>query len=86
QGFGLPILMVPCAFLMFAWKLLKFRDLHVRPYKVGAFILLLLSLDGLFALHVSAFNFLGEKMLRPGGAVGSLIGDVLEKGLNTSGA
>jgi S-DNA-T family DNA segregation ATPase FtsK/SpoIIIE len=86
QGFGLPILLVPCAFLMFAWKLLKFRDLHVRPYKVGAFILLLLSLDGLFALHISAFNFLGEKILRSGGAIGAIIGGVLEKYLNTSGA
>jgi S-DNA-T family DNA segregation ATPase FtsK/SpoIIIE len=86
QGFGLPILLVPGAFLMFAWKLLKFRDLHVRPYKVGAFIMLLLSLDGLFALHISAFNFLGEKMLRPGGAVGSIIGGVLEKWLNGTGA
>ncbi|PLX99833.1 MAG: cell division protein FtsK [Desulfuromonas sp.] len=86
QGFGIPILLVPCAFLLFAWKLLKFRDLHVKPYKVGAFLLLILSLDGLFALHISAFNFLGETIHRPGGAVGAILGGALEKYLNTSGA
>ncbi|PLX75826.1 MAG: cell division protein FtsK, partial [Desulfuromonas sp.] len=86
QGFGIPILLIPAAFLMFAWKLLKFRDIHLPPYKIGAFILLIFSLDGLFALHVSSFSFLGEKVLRPGGAVGSIIGGVLEEYLNTSGA
>ena len=86
QWFGLPIFLAPCAFLMFAWKLLKFRDLHIRSYKVGASILLLLSLDGLFALHISSFTILGEKVANPGGAVGSVLGGVLEKYLNTSGA
>ena len=86
QGFGLPILLLPFACLLFAWRLLKFRDIKFRAYKIGAFILLLLALDGLFALHITSVTIFGQNLARPGGAVGAVLGGALEDYLNTAGA
>jgi S-DNA-T family DNA segregation ATPase FtsK/SpoIIIE len=86
QMFGLPALLIPCACLLFSWRLLKFRDIKVRFYKVGAFLLLLLSLDGLIALRWRQVTFAGQPLDRAGGAVGSLLADGLAGYLNVTGA
>jgi len=86
QGFGLPVLLLPFACLLFAWRLLKFRDLKVRGYKIGAFVLLLVALDGLFGIHIHSVSLFGSKLARPGGAVGAILGGGLQDYLNTTGA
>jgi len=86
QVFGLPSLLVPLACFLFAWRLLKFRDIKVRFYKVGAFIALLLSLDALIALHFAEVGLLGQRIAEAGGAAGRIIADPLLRYLNPVGA
>ncbi len=86
QGFGLPILLLPFACLLFAWRLLKFRDIKFRAYKFGAFAILILTLDGLFALHISSISLFNQELTRPGGAVGAILGGALVDYLNIGGA
>ena len=52
QVIGLPALMIPFACLLFAWRLLKFRDIHPRTYKIFAFVVMLISIAGLISLKV----------------------------------
>jgi S-DNA-T family DNA segregation ATPase FtsK/SpoIIIE len=86
QGFGLPTLLIPFASLLFAWRLLKFRDIKFRAYKIGAFLLLLLTLDSLFALHISSISLFNQDLARPGGAAGAILGGALADYLNIAGA
>ncbi len=86
QGFGLPILLLPFACLLFAWRLLKFRDIKFRAYKIGAFLLLLLTLDSLFALHITNISLFNQDHARPGGAIGAILGGALADYLNIAGA
>jgi S-DNA-T family DNA segregation ATPase FtsK/SpoIIIE len=86
QGFGIPVLLVPFACLIFSWRLLKFRDIKFRAYKIGAFLLLLLTLDSLFALHISNISFFDQNFAHPGGAVGAILGGTLADYLNIAGA
>ncbi len=86
QSFGLPALLLPCAALLFAWRLFKFRDVKVRFYKLGAFFMLLFGLDGLIALYLGEVSFLGEPIAKAGGAVGALLKDGLVDYLNVAGA
>ena len=83
---GLPALLIPGACLLLAWRLLKFRDIKVRAYKVGAFLLLLVSLDGLIALRWQQVTFAGQPVAKAGGAIGSLLADALVSYLNLTGA
>lgn len=85
QVCGLPALLIPCACLLFAWRLLKFRDIKVRFYKIGAFILLLVSLDGLIALEWRQVSFAGQPIEKAGGAIGTLLADTLTAYLNVAG-
>ena len=86
QLFGLPALLIPGAQFLFAWRLLKFRDLKVRAYKVAAFVILLLSLSGLVALHWRRITLFGQTVSEAGGATGRLLLDTLRSYLNLGGA
>ncbi|RMF47587.1 MAG: DNA translocase FtsK [Deltaproteobacteria bacterium] len=86
QVFGLPSFLVPLACFLFAWRLLKFRDIKVRFYKIGAFLLLLVTLDGLIALKWHAVTLFGEPINQAGGAIGRILADPLRGYLNASGA
>jgi S-DNA-T family DNA segregation ATPase FtsK/SpoIIIE len=86
QAFGLPALLIPLACLLFSWRLLKFRDVKVRFYKVGAFVVLLLSLDGLIALQLREVTFFGQTVNEAGGGVGRVLADALAGYLNVAGA
>ncbi len=86
QLIGIPALLVPLACFLFAWRLLKFRDVKVRLYKVGAFLLLLLSMDGLLALHWHLVHPFGQPINEAGGALGRMLADPLRSYLNLTGA
>ena len=86
QLFGLPALLLPAVQFLFAWRLLKFRDVHVRLYKTIAVIILLFSLSGLFALHWQRVTFFGQPLSEAGGATGRLLVDTLSGYLNLGGA
>jgi len=86
QLIGLPAFLVPLACFLFAWRLLKFRDVKVRLYKVGAFLLLLLSLDGLLALRWRLVHPFGQPINEAGGAIGRMSADLLSSYLNGTGA
>lgn len=86
QIIGLPALLVPLACLAFAWRLLKFRDIHPRVYKLIAFAVLLVSLAGLISLRVEKVLLLGQTINQAGGLVGFFIADTLKSWFNLVGA
>ncbi|MEA3466030.1 MAG: DNA translocase FtsK 4TM domain-containing protein [Thermodesulfobacteriota bacterium] len=86
QLFGLSALILPPACFMFTWRLLRFRDIHLRFYKVGAFLTMLFSLDGLIALNISKVNLLDQTMTEAGGAIGRIFSTTLIAALNIGGA
>ncbi|MCD6527884.1 MAG: DNA translocase FtsK 4TM domain-containing protein [Desulfuromonas sp.] len=86
QLFGLSSLLLPPACFMFAWRLLRFRDIHLRPYKLGAFLSMLFTLDGLIALKLTKVTLMGQTVTEAGGAIGRLLVDILVGGLNVGGA
>ncbi|BCA78800.1 DNA translocase FtsK [Desulfuromonas sp. AOP6] len=86
QAFGLVSLLLPLACLLFAWRLLKFRDVKVRIYKGTAFLVLLLSLCALIALRFSKVSFFGQPINEAGGAAGRVLADTLSSYLNPAGA
>jgi S-DNA-T family DNA segregation ATPase FtsK/SpoIIIE len=86
QIFGIPALLIPVACLLLAWRLLKFRDIKVRPYKAGAFGVLLFSLDGLLALSLRQAAPFGQRINEAGGAVGRMLADALVGYFNIVGA
>jgi len=86
QLFGLPATLIPLACLLLAWRLLKFRDVKVRFYKVGAFLVLLLSLDGLISLQAGEVTFFGQSVSQAGGGAGRILADILTDYLNLTGA
>ncbi len=87
QAFGLPALLIPPACILTSWRLLRFRDIKVRPYKAGAFTVLLFSLDGLIALQLKEVSILGRTIGQAGGAVGDILGNrLLAPYLNKTGA
>jgi S-DNA-T family DNA segregation ATPase FtsK/SpoIIIE len=73
------------ASLIFSWRLLKFRDVRFRFYKVAAFFVLLFSLAGLIALRIREVLFFGQTINEAGGAVGRLLVDTLASYLNITG-
>ncbi len=86
QLFGLPAYLLPFACFLFAWRLLKFRDVKVHLYKGAAFLVLLLSLSGLIALEFRQVAFAGQTIQQAGGALGRLLVDILAAWLNVPGA
>ncbi len=86
QLFGLPAYLLPFACFLFAWRLLKFREIKVRFHKGTAFFVLLLSLSGLVALRFHAVFFAGQTIKQAGGALGRLMVDILTAWLNVPGA
>ncbi|MEZ4598352.1 MAG: DNA translocase FtsK 4TM domain-containing protein [Syntrophotaleaceae bacterium] len=85
QAFGLPSLLFPFGCFLLAWRLLKFRDVRVRLYRCGAFLLLVLSLSGLLALRLDTVLLAGQK-IKAGGATGRILADNLEAAFNPVGA
>ncbi len=87
QVFGLPAYLIPLACFLFAWRLLKFRDIKVRFHKGLAFFGLILSLSGLVALFPREVTFLGEEIRQAGGGVGYILAQkLLIPWLNLTGA
>ncbi len=86
QIIGLPALMIPFACLLFAWRLLKFRDLNPRFYKGAAFVVVLISLSGLIALKFENVAFFGQTLNQAGGLIGHFLADTLKSWFNLTGA
>ncbi len=86
QIIGLPALMVPFACLLFAWRLLKFRDLHPRIYKTFAFLVMLVSLAGLISLQVEKVTLFGQTLNQAGGFIGFFLANTLKSWFNLTGA
>ena len=85
QAFGMPVLLLPMACLLFAFRLLKFRDVRFRLYKMFAFLLLMVSLDGLISLRLENVHLFGQTISQAGGAVGRIVADTLSGYLNVIG-
>ena len=86
QVIGLPALLIPLACLVFAWRLLKFRDIHFRFYKAAAFLIMLIALAGLIALRFETVLVLGQTVNQAGGVVGFFVADTLKNWFNLGGA
>jgi len=86
QFFGIVAFLLPGGCLLFAWRLLKFRDITIRFYKGAAFVVLMLSFSGLLALELHAVALFGQKISEAGGAVGRILAQALTDYLNTFGA
>ncbi|MBW2512086.1 MAG: DNA translocase FtsK 4TM domain-containing protein [Deltaproteobacteria bacterium] len=86
QVIGLPALMIPFACLLFAWRLLKFRDLHPRVYKAAAFIVMLISLAGLISLKVEKVALFGQTLNQAGGFIGFFLASTLKGWFNLTSA
>ena len=86
QVIGLPALIIPFACLLFAWRLLKFRDLHPRAYKALAFIVMLISIAGLISLKVEKVALFGQTLNQAGGFIGFFLASTLKGWFNLTGA
>ncbi|MBW2478034.1 MAG: DNA translocase FtsK 4TM domain-containing protein, partial [Deltaproteobacteria bacterium] len=86
QVIGIPALLIPFACLLFAWRLLKFRDLHPKLYKFFAFGVMLISLSGLIALRLETVEVFGQSINQAGGFVGFLLANTLKGWFNLTGA
>lgn len=86
QIIGLPALMIPFACLLFAWRLLKFRDLHPRVYKIIAFVVMLISIAGLIGLKFEKVALYGQTLNQAGGFIGFVLASTLKNWFNLTGA
>ncbi|MGK2943498.1 MAG: DNA translocase FtsK [Desulfuromonadales bacterium] len=86
QIVGLPALMIPFACLLFAWRLLKFRDLHLRVYKVVSFVVMLVSIAGLISLEFEKVTLFGQTLNQAGGFIGFFLANTLKGWFNLTGA
>lgn len=86
QVIGLPAMMIPFACLLFAWRLLKFRDLHPRTYKIIAFIVMLISIAGLLSLKIEKVALFGQTLNQAGGFIGFFLASTLKNWFNLTGA
>ena len=86
QVIGLPALVIPFACLLFAWRLLKFRDLHPRTYKIFAFVVMLVSIAGLISLKVEKVALFGQTLNQAGGFIGFFLASTLKGWFNLTGA
>lgn len=86
QAFGLPSLLFPVGCFLLAWRLIRFRDVRVRLYRCMAFLLLVLSLSGLFALRLRVVSLFNQQIKEAGGATGRLLAEHLTAAFNTVGA
>jgi len=86
QVIGLPAMMIPFACLLFAWRLLKFRDLHPRFYKIIAFLVMLVSIAGLISLKFGKVALFGQILNQAGGFIGYFLASTLKSWFNLTGA
>ncbi len=86
QIIGLPALMIPIACLLFAWRLLKFRDLHPRIYKIVSFVVMLISIAGLISLKFEKVALFGQTLSQAGGFIGFSLASILKNWFNLTGA
>ena len=86
QIFGLSALLLPLTCFMLAWRLLRFRDIHLRWYKVTAFVVFLAAIDALISLKFNSVHLFSQSIPQAGGAIGQLLSTVLVEALNVSGA
>ncbi len=85
QVFGVASYLVPCSFIYFAYRLLRFKEFRWRYYKGIAFFALLVSLSALFAFNREFTLFLGQRV-PTGGFVGFKTAELLRKYLGITGA
>jgi len=86
QLLGVPVLLMPPACFLLAWRLLRFRDIHMRWYKISAFLVFLFALDGLISLKFTQIHIGGQCLAQAGGAIGQLLSTTLVAALNVGGA
>ncbi len=86
QTLGIVSFIVPLACLLFARRLLKFRNIKVRLYKWGAFLILVLSLSGLISLRLGEIHLFGQRVSEAGGGAGRILAESLCRYLNVTGA
>ncbi len=86
QSLGIVSFIVPLACFLFAWRLLKFRNIKVRLYKWGSFLILALSLSGLIALRFKEVHLFGQRISEAGGGAGRILAEALSRYLNVTGA
>ncbi len=86
QIIGLPALLIPFACLLFSWRLLKFRDLHPRTYKIFAFVVMLISIAGMISLKVEKVALFGQTLNQAGGFIGFFLASTLKDWFNLTGA
>ncbi|PLX89024.1 MAG: cell division protein FtsK [Desulfuromonas sp.] len=86
QIYGITALMFPAGCLTLAFRRLKFHDLRFRPQRLGAFLVLQLSLAGLLALRLDEIDIFGSTINEAGGAFGRILVNLLSSYLNLSGA
>ena len=75
QSFGFAALLIPVGCLVVAWRFLRFRDVHFPLWRFGAYLLLLVSLDGLLALFLSQAVLFGQTIGEAGGLIGRILVD-----------
>jgi S-DNA-T family DNA segregation ATPase FtsK/SpoIIIE len=85
QVFGIASYLIPCSFLYFAYRLLRFKEFNWRYYKGIAYLGLLLSLSALFAFNLEFTVFFGQRV-PTGGFVGFKTAELLRRYLGISGA
>ncbi len=86
QAIGLPALIIPFACLLFAWRLLKFRDIRPRFYKSVAFVVAIVSLAGLISLKAQKVVLFGQTINQAGGFFGHALASTLKGWFNLTGA
>ncbi|KAF0216996.1 MAG: DNA segregation ATPase FtsK/SpoIIIE S-DNA-T [Geobacteraceae bacterium] len=85
QACGLSSYLIPLTLLYLSYRLLRFKEVRWRYYKVGAFVGLLFSLSALFAFNLEFTEFLGQRV-PTGGAVGFKTAELLKSNLGKAGA
>jgi len=85
QIFGIASYLVPCSFIYFAYRLLRFKEFNWRYYKGIAFLGLLVSLSALFAFNKEDTVFLGQRV-STGGFMGFKTAELLRKYLGITGS
>ncbi len=85
QFFGVASYLAPGALLVMAYRLLRFKEIKLTPYKWFAFLGLMLSLSALFAFNIEFTDLFGQS-LPTGGAIGYKTAAMLKGYLGVTGA
>jgi S-DNA-T family DNA segregation ATPase FtsK/SpoIIIE len=85
QLFGLACYLVPSTLCYLSYRAFSSDAVRWRPYKLVGFLLLLISLAGLFAFNLQFTEFLGQRV-PTGGFLGFQCAQLLKRGFGKIGA